>query len=160
MPWIETRIMDEKIKFMSEVLEDNYSMSQLCRAYNISTKTGYKWLGRYESQGPAGLADRSCAPHRHPHAISDEVRQAILAVKHRFSYWGPAKIRVRLQREYPNWRSYPAVSTIGEYLKRQGLVCSRKRRRRVSPTQPPLTIGNNSNDVWSADFKGHFRTQT
>jgi transposase InsO family protein len=158
MPWTETRIMDARVKFVSEVLEGIYSMAELCKAYDISRKTGYKWLRRYESEGPCGLSDRSKAPHNHPHAINEEAKQAVLSVKGRFSHWGPAKIRVRLQRQYPNWSCYPAVSTIGEYLKRQGLVCSRKRRHRASPTLPPLTVGDNSNDVWATDFKGHFRT--
>jgi len=158
MPWTETRIMDARLRFVSEVLEGIYSMSELCRAYQISRKTGYKWLSRYESEGPGGLSDRSKAPHNHPQAVTEEVKQAVLSVKSRFSHWGPAKIRVRLEREYPDWNRYPVVSTIGEYLKRQGLVCSRKHRRRAIPTTPPLTVGNDSNDVWTADFKGHFRT--
>jgi len=102
--------------------------------------------------------ERSRSPHNHPHAINEEVRQAVLSVKSRFGHWGPAKIRTRLETEYPQWSHYPAVSTIGEYLKRQGLVCIRKRRRRASPTEIPLTVGDNCNDVWTADFKGHFRT--
>lgn len=158
MPWTETRIMDARIKFISEVLEGNYTMAQLCRAYGISRKTGYKWLSRYQFEGPSGLTDRSRAPHNHPYAISEDVKHAVLSIKRRFGHWGPAKIRVRLATEYPDWCSYPAVSTIGEYLKHNGLVCSRKRHRRASPTEAPLTVGNNSNDVWCADFKGHFRT--
>jgi transposase InsO family protein len=158
MPWTETRIMDARMKFVTEALEDIYSMAELCRAYDISRKTGYKWLGRYESQGPAGLSDRSKAPHNHPHAITKEVKQAVLSVKGRFNHWSPAKIRVRLEKEYPGWSCYPAVSTIGEHLRRQGFVCCRKRRHRASPTMLPLTVGNNSNDVWTADFKGYFRT--
>ena len=59
MPWTETRIMDARLKFVSEVLEGIYSMSELCRAYGISRKTGCKWRGRYESEGPSSLSDRS-----------------------------------------------------------------------------------------------------
>ena len=158
MPWTETRIMDERVKFISEVLEGNYSMTDLCTAYGISRKTGYKWLGHYESGGPAGLSDRSRAPINHPNAISDQVVDSILAIKKRFSTWGPAKIRVRLETEHPKWNSYPAVSTISEHLKRKGLVTSRKRRRRATPTESPLTVGDKSNDVWCVDFKGHFKT--
>jgi len=131
-------------------------MSDLCRSYGVSRKTGYKWLERYVCEGPSGLHDRSRAPRHHPHAISESAKAAILSIKRQFSHWGPAKIRVRLQREHPRWRSYPAVSTIGEYLKRHGLVAKRKRRRRASPTRGRLTTGRHSNDVWCADFKGHF----
>lgn len=158
MPWIETRIMDERVKFISDVLEGNYSMTELCRSYGISRKVGYKWLDRYRAEGPAGLCDRSRAPINHPNAIDQKVVNSILLIKKRFSKWGPAKIRVRLETEHPKWDSYPAVSTIGDHLKRHGLVTSRKRRRRASPTESPLTVGNNSNDVWCVDFKGHFKT--
>ena len=48
MPWTEARIMDARLKFVSEVLEGIYNMAELCRAYGISRKTGYKWLDRYE----------------------------------------------------------------------------------------------------------------
>ena len=156
MPWTETRIMDARLKFVSEVLEGSYSMTDLCEAYGISRKTGYKWLWRYQSEGPAGLHDRSRGARHHPHAISDEVKSAILSIKRQFGHWGPAKIRARLRTEHPRWGHYPAVSTVGECLKRAGLVISRKRRRRASPTQGVLTTGCHSNDVWCADFKGHF----
>ena len=158
MPWTETCIMDQRVKFISEVLEGNYSMADLCRAYGISRKTGYKWLGRYDLGGPVELCDRSCAPVNHPNALSDQIVNSILSIKKRFSKWGPAKIRVRLEKENPKWDSYPAVSTIGEHLKRNGLVTSRKRRRKASPTESPLTVGDKSNDVWCVDFKGHFNT--
>ena len=159
MPWTESRIMDARLKFVSEVLEGSYSMTDLCEAYGISRKTGYKWFWRYESQGPAGLHDRSRAPHHHPNGLADAVKSAILSIKGRFGHWGPAKIHARLQTDYPRWGHYPAVSTIGECLKREGLVCQRKRRRRGSPTQGILTAGSSSNDVWCADFKGHFQVR-
>lgn len=158
MPWTETRIMDARLKFVSEILEGSYSMTELCRAYGISRKNGYKWLNRYLDEGPGGLHDRSRAPHRHPHAIPEKSRSAILSIKERWPHWGPAKIRVKLQQQHPRWPRYPAVSTIGLFLKKQGLVCHRKRRRRASPTEQPLTKSQSANDVWTADFKGHFQT--
>lgn len=158
MAWLETRVMDERIRFISELLEGDYGMLELCRAYNISRKTGYKWLGRYEQDGPAGLTDVSRAPHHHPQEIPNKIKVAILSVKARYSHWGPAKIDYKLRKLYPLWSRYPAISTIGLFLKRHGLVCSRKRRRHASPTRPPLTAGTAPNDVWTVDFKGHFKT--
>ena len=158
MAWLETHVMDERIRFISEVLEGDYSMSELCAAYTISRKTGYKWLGRYTADGAIGLYDRSRAPHHHPQAIGDAIQSAILSVKQDHPYWGPRKIDYQLRKQYPCWSGYPALSTIGLFLKKEGLVCSRKRRRRASPTQPPLTSGLLPNDVWTVDFKGHFAT--
>jgi len=150
--------MDAKVKFISEVLEGIYGMTDLCRSYGISRKTGYKWLNRYLAEGPSALHDRSRAPRSHPHAISEKVKAAILSMKQKYPHWGPAKIRVKLQQQYWRWPKHPAVSTIGQFLKKQGLVRSRKPHRRASPTEKPLSAGHTANEVWTADFKGHFRT--
>jgi putative transposase len=160
MPWLETHVMDERMKFVSELLEGNYSMAELCASYNISRKTGYKWLDRYNECGPAGLVDLSRAPHHHPHAVRHEVKSAVLEIKGRFNqcHWGARKIDWQLRKEHPDWQHYPAKSTIGLILKNEGLVVSRRRARRSSPTSMPLTNGLTPNDVWCADFKGHFAT--
>jgi len=53
---------------------------------------------------------------------------------------------------------WPAPSTIGDLLQREGLSQRRKRRRRALPTAggvPPILAPN---DVWCVDFKGWFRT--
>ena len=159
MSWQETCVMEQRIQFVIDVLDGTYSMSELCRAYRISRKTGYKWLIRYQQGGLEALRNRSRAPHRHPQEISLMVKQAILAVKTRFPQWGAPKIRVWLEREHPNWQRYPAVSTIGLFLHNQHLTRPRKRRHRASPTPGPLTNGRYVNQVWCADFKGHFQTK-
>ncbi|TFG45861.1 MAG: IS481 family transposase [Candidatus Brocadiia bacterium] len=158
MPWTETCVMEQKVKFIMDLFDGNYTMAELCRYYNISRKTGYKWLGRYQQDGAKALSDLSRAPHNHPNAISPQIQQAILSIKEEFPRWGAPKIRNRLERIYPSWDSYPAISTIGLFLHKHGLTVHRKRRRRASPTESPLTKGIQSNDVWCADFKGHFRT--
>jgi transposase InsO family protein len=150
--------MDGRAKFIIDVLDGTYSMVELCDYYHISRKTGYKWLHRYRQGGMESLHDRSRAPLSHPHEMSLQVKQAILVIKKRFPKWGAPKIRVRLQREHSDWRDYPAVSTIGLFLQRQGLTCRRKRRRRATATELPLTSGRYCNQVWCADFKGHFKT--
>jgi len=158
MPWQQTCVMQERVKFIMDVLDDTYAMTELCAYYGISRKTGYKWIDRHLQGGIEALSNRSRATHNHPNEISPEVKNSILAVKSRFPKWGAPKIRNRLQRIYPTWNSYPAISTIGLFLHKQGLTCPRKRRRRATPTEPPLTKGCYSNQVWSADFKGHFCT--
>ena len=158
MPWTETCVMEQRVKFIMEVLDGVYNMSELCTYYNISRKTGYKWLDRYKQGGFEALSDLSRAPHNHPHEICRQVKEAILAIKKRFPKWGAPKIRARLEHEHPSWDSYPAISTIGLFLHNQNLTCPRKRRRRATSTDPPLTKGNYANHVWCADFKGHFKT--
>ena len=158
MPWTETCVMEERLKFIMEVLDNTYSMAELCNYYGISRKTGYKWLERYRQEGIEALCNCSRAPHSHPHEISCQVKDSILAIKKRFPKWGAPKIRARLERIHPRWNSYPAISTIGLFLRKQGLTCPRKRRRKATPTELPLTSGRYSNQVWCVDFKGHFKT--
>jgi len=160
MCWQETCVMEQRIQFIIDVLDGTYSMSELCEAYSISRKTGYKWLGRYQPDDPASLQDRSRAPHSHPQEISVAVKQAVLAVKTRFPNWGAPQIRTRLKREHPDWDHYPAVSTLGLFLRNQGLTQPRRRcRRTATPTEFPLTSGRYANQVWCADYKGHFHTK-
>ena len=158
MPWTETCVMEQRVKFIMEVLDSTYCMTELCSYYGISRKTGYKWLVRYRQDGITALHNRSRKPHKHPHEISYKVKESILAIKNRFPKWGAPKIRSRLERIHPAWGSYPAISTIGLFLQKQGLTCPRKRRRKATPTELPLTSGRYSNQVWCADFKGHFKT--
>ncbi|KKL51661.1 hypothetical protein LCGC14_2293250 [marine sediment metagenome] len=158
MPWIETRVTEERIKLIMSLLEGTYSMSELCSYHNISRKTGYKWLDRYRQGGIRDLCNRSCAPINHPHAMSAQVKDSILVIKKSFPKWGARKIRTRLERVHSGWSYYPAVSTIGLFLHKQGLTCSSKRRQKCTPSEFPLTDGQYSNHVWCADFKGHFKT--
>jgi len=159
MPWSETCVMEQKVKFIIELLENSYNMTELCNHYGISRKTGYKWFERYHIGGIDALHDISRKPHNHPYEISQEVKDLILSIKRRFPKWGAPKIRNRLERKYPKWQHYPAISTIGLFLHKQGLTVHRRRHRKASPTEQPLTNGSYSNQVWCADFKGHFYTQ-
>ena len=86
MPWKETCAMQERAKFIIDVLDGTYSMVELCDYYSISRKTGYKWLGRYHQSGIEALHDRSRAPYNHPQEMSLQVKQAILAIKQRLKF--------------------------------------------------------------------------
>jgi putative transposase len=157
MPWREVCCMDEKMRFVGALVADEDSMSGLCEEYGISRKTGYKWLSRYLEQGPAGLLDRSRAPHVMAWAISRAQAHAIMGVRREHPSWGPKKLRAKLQQRAPG-QGWPAPSTIGELLRREGLSQPRKRRRRSAPNPSPLSTAVTANEVWCIDFKGWFRT--
>jgi putative transposase len=157
MPWREVCPMDEKLRFVAAVLSDEQSVTELCASFRISRKTGYKWLTRYQEQGPEGLQDQSRAPHRVPWAISASQAEAILALRDMHPSWGPKKLRAKLLERMPE-QGWPATSTMGELLRRNGLTQMRKRRRRAVPNASPLSVASGANDVWSIDFKGWFRT--
>ena len=59
MPWTETAPMKERMRFVTDWERDLYSMVELCERYGVSRKTGYKWIARYEREGPDGLHERS-----------------------------------------------------------------------------------------------------
>ena len=149
--------MEERMKFVWACRQGDEPLSALCRRFEISRPTAYKWMGRYEALGLDGLADRSRAPRHHPNALDEKTREMILDLRQAHPTWGPRKLRVVLERQYPR-KSWPAASTIGEFLGRQGLSVPRKRRRRVERDPHPLTEGLLPNDLWGIDFKGWFRT--
>ncbi|GAA5213489.1 integrase core domain-containing protein [Corallincola platygyrae] len=156
MPWIETCVMDQKIEVVGAYLKGGVTITALASAYGVSRKTIHKWVSRYEAQGPEGLAERSRAPKRCPHATDDVVVAALIDAKQRFPSWGPKKLIDLLRQEQPDCH-WPADSTAGEILKRFGLVKKRRVKRKVPADGLPFSECNQSNQCWSADFKGDFR---
>lgn len=156
MPWKDVRPMCDRASFMKAYDEGEESMAALCRLFEVSRKTGYKWVARVEAEGDAGLAEKSRAPYSHPNATPREMEEAIIALRAKWR-WGPKKLAVALAKDWPV-ESIPALSTIGDILQRNGLVMPRKRRRRCTPSSEPLAHAVESNLVWCADFKGWFRT--
>jgi transposase InsO family protein len=131
-------------------------MLELCVRYNISRKTGYKWLDRFDAGGRAALHDRSRAPHTCPHA-SETVAHLICEARRAHPTWGPGKLLDWLTPRHPDIE-FPAASTAGDLLARNGLVKKRRRRRtdQHPGVGPPTTT--QPYDLWTADFKRHFRT--
>ncbi len=157
MPWRASSVMEEKLRFVYEYERDEESMRELCSRFAISRETGYVWLRRYRQQGAAGLVELNRAPRHHPNQTSLAIEEAVLGLRQAHMRWGPRKLKRVLDRDQPG-RSWPASSTIGEIVKRAGLVVARKRRRKTEPYTEPLQHAVESNRVWCADFKGWFRT--
>jgi transposase InsO family protein len=157
MTWKETCLMDEKIKFIAMAKSGIYSFVSVCRQFDISRKTGYELLARYEAGGERALVPRSRAPHSHPNAIDDALARKLLHIKTTYTRFGPRKVRDFLVMT-GHRGVLPASSTIGELFKRHNLVRPRgKRRARSAPSSEPLRHATAPNVVWSADFKGQFR---
>ncbi|MBM3219695.1 MAG: transposase [Candidatus Rokubacteria bacterium] len=125
------------------------------RSPEISRKTGYKWVERYEAGGVRSLFDRSRAPHSHPHAVAAAVVDAVIALRRRHPHWGPRKLLAILRRRVPD-RPWPVATTVGTILRRRGLVRPRCRRRYSAPYAERLREYAAPNAIWCADFKGHF----
>jgi transposase InsO family protein len=157
MPWKETNPMDERLMMVSDWMSGKYSMSELSLIYGVSRKTIYKWIGRYEDAGTDGLREQSRAPHSHPNSTGGEVIRRLIEAKLEHMSWGPKKLLAMLRAIQPDV-SWPSVSTAEKWLKKNGLVRKRRRRRRVAPYSEPFLGCDRPNRVWSADYKGQFYT--
>ena len=135
MPWKVSGVVEERARFVLEYQRGEATMAELCRAYAISRRTGYKIWGRFEEGGLEALHDRSRAPQRHPNQTSAAAEAEVLALRRGHMRWGPRKLKAVLERRHPRAR-WPAASTIGALLKREGVVVG-KRPRAKSPTGSP-----------------------
>lgn len=157
MPWKETCAVDQRVALLADWWRGEWTMTELATRYGVSRKTAYKWVDRYDADGAAGLVERSRAPRTPGRAMAPEVRDAILALRRAHPHWGPRKLAALLRERAPQLPC-PAASTIGELLRREGLSTPRRRPRYLVPLTAPLAAATQPNDVWTADFKGWFRT--
>jgi transposase InsO family protein len=148
--------MDERMHFIVEHGSNEWTMTELCERYEISRKTGYKWLERYRLEGVTGFSERSRAPASHGRATPEHLAEAIIGLRRERPTWGPRKIIGKLCARQPE-AAWPAPSTAGEILKRAGLVDGRKLRRRGPPRLGELTTPQYANHVWGVDHKGWVR---
>jgi len=154
MPWKTTTTMEQKIEFICEWRTGKYTITELCRSFEISRPTAYKLISRFEQQGFEGLKKQSRAPSNHPNATKENIVESILDLKAQYKFWGAKKIRELLFKEFTK-QEVPSVVTVHNILKKNGLVCPQKRMRRVKPTNP-IFDPRSCNEVWSADYKGKF----
>jgi transposase InsO family protein len=155
MPWKECSAVEERLRFIARRL-DGESMTDLCREFGISRKTGYKIFDRYKDHGLEALSDRSRRPVRYANQLPQQIKAAIVKAKRDKPHWGARKIRELLVRRLPGDVRVPANSTIHAVLDRNGLV-KRQPSRRNRATGTPLSPGAAPNALWCADFKGEFR---
>jgi transposase InsO family protein len=147
--------MDERLRFVAKLL-DGEAMTDVCREFGISRKTGYKIFTRYQESGLEALSDRSRRPVRYANQLPPQIESLIVRLKQDKPHWGARKIRELLVRRLDGDLRIPAKSTIHAVLHRHGLVKGiRRPRHRATGTQ--LSSGAAPNDLWCADFKGEFK---
>src|SRR5262245_66583481 len=151
MPWKESSTMSQRQEFVMLASADNANIRQLCRRFGISPTIGYKWLGRYQTDGLAGLKDQSRRPKNSPRRSSDKVEQAVVKLRQKHPTWGGRKLCARLKAlKEPE---VPSASTITAMLHRHQLITpeateQHKPYQRFEHPHP--------NDLWQMDFKGYF----
>jgi putative transposase len=158
MPWLETDPMNERLKFVQDALSDRFTMAEVCARYGVSRPTGYKWIARHKEEGRRGLADRSRAPHTCPHALAPAIIALLCTTREAHPFWGARKLLAVLQAKHPRIHQWPAPSTVADLLARRGLVKQRRTRRPVTHPGVIPVAADHPNDLWTADFKGQFRT--
>jgi transposase len=152
MPWKESRILDQRLQFLSSYQKEEMSVADLCRAYGISRPTAYRWINRYNEAGPVGLVDRSSRPHSCSHATLEPMENAILVLRAKHPSWGARKLKARLEMLQPDV-VWPAASTFGKILSRAGLTSPQKKRKRTTPCSEPFSLVTGSNQLWCMDFR-------
>ena len=150
MPWQEVSTVSLRQEFVAMVQHGTVKISELCRRFQVSRKTGYKWLARFMAHGTAGLADRSRRPHGSPRRTPVEVEAAVVALRDTHPAWGGRKLRRRLQDV--GYRDIPAPSTLTAILHRHGRIEAAE-----SPKHTAFTRFEHEapNQLWQMDFKGH-----
>ena len=159
MPWEEVKPMEQRLRFILDYQHGYFSVAELCNRFGISRTTGYKWINRYQTSGiPDAIFNLSRRPHHSPTQTPDEIVQAILKMRDKHPFWGPRKLLHLVAKKHPDW-ILPAESTAALILKRNDRIKPRRKRTKRHHPGRPLTVISRPNEVWTADFKGHFKTQ-
>lgn len=143
--------MSQRREFVQLASAEDANVRELCRRYDLSPQTGYRWIRRFQELGVAGLVDRSRRPQRSPARTAPEIEAAVLSVRTEHPAWGARKIRARLLAL--GNLTLPQPSTITEILRRHGCVDPRESIKR----KPFIRFEHDApNQLWQMDFKGHF----
>ena len=157
MPWKELTVVEERLKFVLKAFKSKENFTEQCRRFGISTKTGYKWLKRFEEGGVAGLKDQPTVAKEVRNKTDDKTQRRIIRLKKRYKSWGAKKIHSLYMRKYPG-EYVPCRSTIEEICKREGFT-KKKRRAVVYAQIKPVRIKPvKPNVLWTVDFKGWWWT--
>lgn len=154
MPWKESTPMSSRLEFVMLAQAPEANIAALCRAFQISRKTAYKWLDRYGNHGAEGLVEQSRRPHSSPASSSDELELQVLALHLENPCWGARKLRELLPEHLPR----PHHSTVDAILKRHGCqVIGAPVKQDLASTRFEHDLPNS---LWQMDFKGHFGLTT
>jgi transposase InsO family protein len=148
--------MSERVKFIGLLKSGQRTVAGLCREFSISRTTAYKYAKRFEAEGLEGLKERSRAPHVMPRRTPMEIRDLLIAARKAHPTWGPRKLKAWLE-DRDSSLELPYPSTIGDLLKREGLVHPRRRRFKPPVTASLPSLITQPNQEWAVDFKGEFR---
>ncbi len=158
MAWKSTTKQEQRYELVRQMGIGEMSVRELCRRYKISRQTAYKWWGRYRQGRLKALVDRSRGPKHVPGRTSARWLERLRRLRQGHPTWGARKLGHYLGKQFGK-AGLPAVATWSRWLKRWGLARGRGRRL-AGPVvlRPPMRAAEHSNEVWTVDFKGWYRT--
>lgn len=149
MPWKEYKLETMREEFVKRALAHEKSKSELCREYGISRPTGDKWIKRFLSD--EGMQNRSCAPKNLSNKTAADTEAQIVAYRERYPAIGAVKMRRIMEND--GYINLPSSRTFNEIFKRNGLI-SKENSEAATPYK--RFEKSYPNEMWQADFKGHF----
>jgi transposase InsO family protein len=153
MPWKEISTMSQKIEFIHLAQKEGANIRALCRSFQISPRTAYKWLSRYRKEGEEGLRDRSRKPHHSPTRSSVQTEEKVLRLREENPDWGGRKLHRLLKDE--GFPDLPHPNTITDILRRKGKINPEESEKRHACQRFEKKYPN---ELWQMDFKGYFDT--
>lgn len=145
MAWKMVEVREQRVRFVVRASEPGRNLSQLCREFEISRPTGYRWLKRWGQDKTAGLEEKSRRPQHSPRQTAAGVEQRIVELRRQRPDWGARKLKPLLAKsgvELP-------VITVHRVLLRQGLV----RAQDQHPAAVQRFQREAPNESWQMDFK-------
>jgi transposase len=129
-------VVEQRLDAVRAVLA-GASVTEVAAGVGVSRQSVHAWLGRYLSEGVAGLADRTHRPKGCPHQVPEAIEVRVVELRREHPRWGAKRLRLELLRRGPAWQSegvlapaqVPSEATINRILRRRGLVKGRPRRR-------------------------------
>ena len=128
------------------------NITQLCYRFNISRKTGYKWINRAKKSSSKNFKDRSCRPHHIVYHVSEEIKDLLISTRCLNPHWGAKKIKAYLINRHIV-SHLPATSTINKILSIAGLMKIHQHQRHFAYKRFEYKYPN---ALWQMDFKGYF----
>lgn len=151
MGWKESNRVSERQEFCQLHEGGSLSMTELCRRFGVSRKTGYKWIARWKEGGRAALADRSRRPLNSPLQSSEAMEAEVIALRRKHPRWGGRKLKQLLESR--GVADVPSPSSITRILRRHGLIEPEQSVKHQAWKRFEM---DSPNDIWQVDFKGDF----
>jgi transposase InsO family protein len=158
MPFITKSTMSQRLEFCVLAAKPESNISDLCRRFNITRRTGYKWLGRYLEENVVGLIDKSRQPLHSPNKTPAVIEDYVIQKRISDPAWGSLKLHKLIcndkEKGLYTYGTVPCRSAINKILKRNGLIDPNLSK--VSKAFERFEY-DYPNELWQMDYKGYFK---